>query len=177
MTFSTRVGGSVLALFASSLVAACSSDDEHACTAIGCGAEFTLVAPLPVPFETVQTLRAEVCQNGKCLRESLASMVKKPEPYAGVGVAFPDAQTIEATKSARVDVRVAADQAGNLRLEVSYWPWSFNDVTHGDTFKVTLTDTAGAAAFSFERALNFTESYPNGPQCGPPCRQAAVQLD
>ncbi|HMJ12898.1 MAG TPA: hypothetical protein VK524_15860 [Polyangiaceae bacterium] len=180
MSVSKVIGSCALPLFVTMLVG-CSSGPPISggggapgCPPIGCGPAFTLVAPLPVSFESVRTLRAEVCQNTKCSSSSLAQIVEEPAPHTGVGVSFPDAAIIDATKSGHARVTIMADQAGKLRLEVWYWPWAPTDVQDGDMFHVTLTDSSGRAAFSFVRAIDFAESPPNA--CPSGCRQAKVDL-
>ncbi|HEY6559198.1 MAG TPA: hypothetical protein VI072_18065 [Polyangiaceae bacterium] len=69
-----------------------------------------------------------------------------------------------------------ADAAGVPRLEVWYFAYSTEDVQFGDTISVKLIDSAGRAVFSLVEQPEFTDTYPNGPQCAPRCRQATVDL-
>lgn len=142
------------------------------CTLVGCESMFVLTTALPVPFESVHTLQAELCKNGACLRGSLARITDMPEPRSGIGTEFPD-PPVDGAARGRVVVRDDGDS--RLTLVATYIAYRDTDLQDGDTMRVALTDGTNTP-FSFERAVSFKEVSPNGPLCGPTCRQAEVDL-
>jgi len=147
------------------------------CTVIGCGHAVTIKAPLSATFPTIRGSSIEVCRNTDCLSGSFATLTDPPSTVSGVGVSFPDPQTIDGNHSPHVEATIWGTESGGFRLEVGYWPWSMDDLSDGDRFTVTVRDGSGRTIVSVNRSVDYVTSYPNGKECGPVCKTATVESD
>lgn len=173
--------GACVATLATVAFTGCANNDgganARACSAIGCGSAVTIKTPLRATFPTIRASSIEVCRNAVCLSGSFATLTDPPSPGTGVGVSFPEPQTIDRDHTAHVDATISATGATGLQLEVAYWPWSMDDLRDGDLFELTVRDGAGRTVASASRSATYRTSYPNGKECGPVCRTATVESD
>lgn len=178
---SSNWGVALSALVAAVAFTACADNGggttPRACTLIGCGSAVTIKTPLLVTFATIRASSIEVCRNTDCLSGSFASLKDPPSPGTGVGISFPDAQTIERDHTPHVDATIWATGVSGFRLEVGYWPWSVDDLHDGDRFALRVRDGEGNTIVSVSRSVSYVTSYPNGKECGPVCRTATIESD
>jgi hypothetical protein len=147
--------------------------EAQSCTLIGCGATFSLKAPLRVPFSRVRESTITVCLNQGCYTGSFATLAEPEAPSSGRVVSFPKPEERDATHTPLIEAIVWSDERGGYRLDVFYIPWAPN-VKDGDEYTVTVVDKQGRKLVDVREKVSYKVSQPNGPRCGPTCRHASV---
>jgi hypothetical protein len=138
------------------------------CTQIGCFSGFFVSAPhLALGMAQIQASTLEICRNGACLKSSLAT-------WDGTQI-FEFPATTDAAHPERVRVSIFNEEGG-ARFEISYSVGASGPLPDGDTYDVTLTAADGTTPIATHQVVSYARNQPNGPDCGPVCYDAFVQL-
>jgi hypothetical protein len=143
------------------LVSACGG---HACGLVNCSSGATIVLPLATPPTSAFPLTVKACRGLDCRTAHVPATLETQDlpPLQ----ATPGAPTAAAT--------IARDAGGALTLRLS-WDVPDASVANGDRYTVNVSDAAGGAIASFDRAATYKKVQPNGEDCQPVCEEATFE--
>ena len=162
-------GSSLTAFGSATLQVGCSS--SKSCTLIGCGDPLVLSLRLTSLPQDGDVLTVAVCRNGTCISGQFAVSSSALSMGQSEGVSFPSATVYDSTKSDLVGAWISQTSESTAVLTVHDRPWSMNFLNNGDHYTVTLKNAAGDTLASFDQVVNYSSSWPNGPDCdAEPCK-------
>lgn len=133
-------------------------DGAVTCTLVGCQDSATLTADLP---EAVGDLNIEVCVNDSCIAGALG---RDDECVTLAGEPLTSA--------------CLADAAGGLqRLTLAVTFDSWGGVKDGDRYRLRVSDDQAGVLIDGTETADYTDHYPNGPECDPPCRSVSIDFE
>jgi len=139
-----------------------SAPDED-CNLVGCSDVVTAEIDVPVVSAHLLTgTRLEVCRNGSCAHSTLRLESNDLLLCRGAG----------GGAYAGCDPRVEISPS-SVRIQVQYRPAFDEPLLDGDEFTVRILDASASITIA-ERSgtvASYETSYPNGPTCGPECKQ------
>ena len=104
-----------------------------------------------------------MCLNGNCTTLSLE--LSASDPFSGY------VQTPE-----RAEALSWQSPAGSENLSEVYMEWNqpLDGLQGGDVYYGKITSAEGVTLLEFDETASYSESYPNGPECGGLCRYAML---
>ena len=146
------------------------SNDPKSCTLMGCRAAVSMHIPATSWLSNGKSPTISVCRGTKCISGSLEVSDGGSLIRDGTFASFPRAAGADSA-----EVTVTPTIGSSARVDISYFPLSEDDLTDGDHYTVTLSNDNGAPLI-YEQTVTYTIIYPNGPECGPGCKNAEVTL-
>jgi hypothetical protein len=126
-------------------------------------------------FEELRSSTLTLCRNDSCHALSFKGL-STPEPDGRIvngRVYFPrfgEARVGELSYDAAVEPLAM----GGFMLRMNYSPSSAADLKDGDVYTVTIKTGAGRKLIDMRQTATYEVTQPNGPECGPVCRQARL---
>jgi hypothetical protein len=127
---------------------------------IGCNSGYFRRFPLNDEAHTLHRLVVEICQNGRCVNDTIVPQTKNGMGNGG---------------------RIANDQVEVMVFTVSsgYWlsvGYYENATLHdGDRYDVIARDQDGRQLLASHETVTYVSFQPNGPHCPPTCMTARPQ--
>lgn len=165
---------SILGVFSVSLLLGCGGGEVgtptgtsplRECTLAGCYSAVSLRENFPAGAADLQQLSLQICRNGAC--ESLPVLWSERQPSMS-----------DCRGAGRLYCSLVSRKDGTLDFLLLLVPPKGEDVERyfqdGDRYKVSITAADGTTLFLVDQAVTYHRFYPNGPECDPGCKGAAL---
>lgn len=143
--------------------------DPHSryCTLAGCFDAVSLDQTFAVGTADLQTLSLTVCRNDQCEALAVKWSDVRPDSYDCRGIGRYQCSLIHKKKDGTLWLQlVFVVPPGDVAERY------FQD---GDRYRVSVTAAEKETLFSIDQTVTYHRFYPNGPQCDPGCKGAALR--
>lgn len=144
-------------------VALASCTSEKVCTTIGCYSTVTLKeTAAAIDRSAPERITVRACLDDRCWSASVS-----PDP-ANAGTLRCGAVTPADIAALRCSISATTFEATIMLYA------SDTTVKDGNVVRISVDDASGRAYDTGARTVAYTVSYPNGPDCDPPCRSTTL---
>lgn len=152
----------LIAIVGCALLANSCANKSVACQGVGCLHGAAVVGELP---NSASQVIVEVCLNATCVSGKLLPSMDG------------SASASLTAKSFVADVYLRASEAGPRQLDLNVTLIDLAAPKDGDHYTVAVHDVAaGSLLASADEHVSYQNYQPNGPECGPTCKRAAITL-
>ncbi len=144
---------------------------DKVCTLVGCSSGAGIDATLDVTYADLRLASITVCRNDTCVSGILTPPTSQPMDHEGVNAVITSTSVQEHVTHATL-----SSDGSSWRIHLDWREGTTDTLKDGDTYRLTLTSTQGRSLGMLTGHASYHDFQPNGPDCDPTCRSAAVKL-